>query len=114
ALDFLERGPFFGNVEARQHAPIRKLFASTATISRRTAGLKGSQAAARGISQCERHVTRGEDGPVLQNHGALDRVLQLAHIARPVVSQQQAPRFRADAPNGFLELAVVPVDEEIY
>ena len=79
----------------------------------RAAGLERGQAAAGGFSHSEWQVARRQDGFVFQNHGALDRVLQFAHIARPVVSQQQAAGFRADAANGFLELAVVPVNEEI-
>src|ERR1035438_4536726 len=51
-------------------------------------------------------------GGILQNHGALNCVPQLADISRPVVRQQQAFGFGRKTVNLALEFAVVVLDEE--
>ena len=57
--------------------------------------LECGQAAAGSFSHRKWHVDRPQNRFVFQNHGALNRILELAHIARPVVSQQQAARLRS-------------------
>src|SRR5215467_657393 len=111
ALDFFERCAFFGDIKSGQHTAVRQLLAST--VSGRTAVLEGGEAAAGGFSNGKGHVDRAQDGFVLENHGAFDRVLEFANIARPIMSEQKASSLRSDAANRFLELAVVPVNEEV-
>src|SRR5215467_8085967 len=74
---------------------------------------EGGQAAAGGFSDREGHVDRAQDGFVLENHGALDGVLEFANVAWPIVCEQKTAGLGADAANRFLELAVIPVDEEV-
>src|SRR5581483_10993108 len=61
----------------------------------------------------EWQVHRPQERFLFQDHGALDRVLQLADVARPIVREQHAPRVVADAAHRLLELAVVAFDEEV-
>ena len=66
--------------------------------------LEGSPSAAGGFAHREWHIDRSKNLFFFENHGALDGVFQLADIPRPVVGQQQAAGFRADAAKDFLNL----------
>ena len=51
----------------------------------------------RGPAHRRREVVGRQLGALRQHHRALDRVLQLAHVARPVVAEQRLQRARARA-----------------
>ena len=71
------------------------------------------EGAAAGFADGERQIHRAQERLFFENHSALDGVLELAHIARPVVAENQMARFVGDAANRFAEAAIVAFDEEV-
>ena len=59
----------------------------------------------------EGEVLGGEDAGLAADERALDRVLQLAHVAGPVVVHQHAQRLVRDPGDGAAELVREPVEE---
>ena len=51
---------------------------------------------------------------VFEDHGALDRVLQLADVARPVVAEQQLAGSSVMPVTDFLKRRLYAVDEEVH
>src|SRR5262249_2064736 len=60
----------------------------------------------------EPQVLRLERLAVLEQHGALEQVAQLADVAGPRIIEEQALRRRRDVAEGLLELAGEAVHEE--
>ena len=54
--------------------------------------------------EIERQVLEEDDGPRGQRHAALDDVLQLAHVPRPVIRLERRERALGHAPDVLLEL----------
>ena len=52
--------------------------------------------------------------PGAQHHRALDHVLELAHVARPVVVHQQVERFRRELEFGTRVLLAVLLEEVLH
>src|SRR5208283_350217 len=109
-LHILQRRPALGNRQRRQTTlPRRGL-----RFCRRSAHLSLHGAAAPAAGHGERQVLRPQLVAFFQNHGAFQRVLQLAHITRPVVIQQQPARLLARALHIFAELLVVVRQEKLH
>src|SRR5688572_13055530 len=58
-----------------------------------------------------RQVTGPEGGAVGKNHGALDDVAELTHIAGPVPAEQDLARVGTDTADVLLELAAEALQE---
>ena len=54
-----------------------------------------------------------DDAAVAHEHGSLDRVLELANVARPVIRREHVDRRRRDAPDALAVFARVLLDEVI-
>src|SRR5208337_3769064 len=65
-----------------------------------------------------RHLNRKIGGAdvirLLENHRALDGVLQFADVSGPVVGQQQVASLLRDAPETLSKAEVVTLDEEVH
>ena len=61
----------------------------------------------------EPQIVGGDGAPFGQQHRPLDRVLELADVARPVVAHQQLLRVRLEPVDLLLQLAGEPADEEL-
>src|SRR5208337_4820450 len=113
AFHLFQRSAALGNVQWRQAAAVRQMLdgSAAAVVSRRM--LKGGEGGLL-LRHCERQIFRIELFVLSQNHGALDCVLQLAHIARPVVLQNQLAALLGDAFHVLAELAVIAPDEILH
>src|ERR1700676_1134128 len=83
---FLKRCSALGNVEPRKHASIRQHLSAV----RRRCSFENSASAR--FAHGEGQIYGPQERLVLEDHAALDRVLQLANIAWPVVSENQTTR----------------------
>src|SRR6185295_5824605 len=61
--------------------------------------------------EIERQILEEDDGPRGQRHAALDDVLQLAHVPRPVIRLERRERALRHAPDVLLELPRILLDE---
>ncbi len=70
-----------------------------------------AQPAARGLPQLKRQIGHGERGSVGHHDGALDHVLELANIARPVIRHQRLDRVRIKVGDQLSDAIRVDVQE---
>src|SRR5271166_2986275 len=109
ALDFLQRSAAFGYEEFGQASAVGQL--------RRTAAVASAGRYLEGGISClllcdgERQIVWPEYVALFQDHGALDRVLEFAHVSRPIVPEQQLAGVVSYALHRLAELAVVTIDE---
>src|SRR5205807_1146527 len=104
-------------VGALPAVPLRPLAtANGKSSSRRTRFHRRRRAPSRSAAPAghgKRQIVRLQQRAILEKHRALQRILQLAHISRPAVIQQQPPRLLVQPLHILAKLPVVMLHEEI-
>src|SRR5208282_3181109 len=77
-------------------------------------GTSFKDGAAARFAHGKRQIHRPQERLIFQDHAPLDGVLQLANIARPVVSKNKTAGVFGDATNRLLESAVVALNEKVH
>jgi len=106
-LEFLEGRAAFGDIQAGEGTAIGEFASAVGWRSLLEEG------AAVGFADGEGQIHGAEVGLFFENHAAFDGVFEFAHVAGPIVAQDEVAGFVGYAANGFFEAAVIAIDEEI-